>query len=107
MEAKATKAKWLRRFRSVSVAEGISFLLLLFVAMPLKYVMDIPLAVTYVGWVHGLLFVLYIYVTFPTARSLDWNFSKTFFALIAALLPFGPFVFDKNLSPEEKALVKT
>jgi integral membrane protein len=98
------KVKWLKRFRYISIVEGISFLVLLFIAMPLKYVMDMPLAVTYVGWAHGLLFVIYIYVVFPTARKLTWNFSKTLFALIASVLPFGPFIFDKYLTKEEKEM---
>jgi integral membrane protein len=104
MSDTAKKAKWLKRFRLISIIEGISFLLLLFVAMPLKYVMDMPLAVTYVGWAHGILFVIYIYVVFPTARKCTWVFSKTFFALVASVLPFGPFIFDRYLTKEEKEL---
>lgn len=106
MEGKSEQAKWLKRFRAISIIEGISFLLLLFVAMPLKYVMDMPLAVTYVGWAHGVLFVVYVYMVFPTAHKLDWKFGKTFFALVAAILPFGPFVFDRNLSPEEREMAR-
>lgn len=101
------KAKWLKRFRLISILEGLSFLILLFIAMPLKYMMDLPLAVTYVGWVHGLLFVVYIYVVFPAAHKLEWNFRKTFFALVVSILPFGPFIFDKNLTREEKELAKS
>lgn len=104
MTAMEAKVKWLKRFRYISIVEGISFLVLLFIAMPLKYMMDMPLAVTYVGWAHGLLFIIYIYIVFPTARKLSWNFSKTLFALIASVLPFGPFIFDKYLTKEEKEM---
>jgi integral membrane protein len=107
MTSTTEKAKWLRRFKLISIIEGISFLVLLFVAMPLKYVMDMPLAVTYVGWVHGILFIIYIYVVFPTARKATWNFSKTFFALVASILPFGPFIFDRYLSKEERDLASS
>lgn len=103
----STKAKWLKRFKLISIIEGLSFLILLFVAMPLKYVMDMPLAVTYVGWAHGILFIIYIYVVFPTARKCSWDFSKTFFALVASILPFGPFVFDRYLSKEEKKMASS
>jgi len=96
------QTKWARRFRWISLIEGISFLVLLFIAMPLKYTMDIPLAVTYVGWAHGVLFILYIYLVFPTARSLNWGFSRTFFALIASILPFGPFIFDRNMKKSQQ-----
>ncbi|AWW29001.1 hypothetical protein DN752_01980 [Echinicola strongylocentroti] len=87
----------LKRFRIISYAEGISYLLLLFIAMPLKYTMDMPLAVKYTGWVHGILFIVYVYLVFPTRRGLNWTFRRTLFALIASVLPFGPFLFDRKL----------
>ncbi|GGZ31383.1 membrane protein [Echinicola pacifica] len=94
----------LKRFRIISIAEGISFLLLLFVAMPMKYTMDMPLAVTYTGWVHGALFVLYMYMVFPTRRALGWTVRRTLFAMVASVLPFGPFLFDRKLKEQERAL---
>lgn len=96
------QTKWAKRFRWISLIEGISFLVLLFIAMPLKYMFEVPLAVTYVGWAHGLLFVIYIYTVFPTAHKLNWNFSRTFFALVASVLPFGPFIFDRNLKKSQQ-----
>ncbi|GMQ23912.1 DUF3817 domain-containing protein [Algoriphagus sp. oki45] len=97
----AEQTLWARRFKWISILEGISFLLLLFIAMPLKYIYDFPQAVTYVGWAHGLLFILYIYVVFPTAQKLKWEFGRTFFALFASILPFGPFIFDRNLKKSQ------
>ncbi|MCH7412238.1 DUF3817 domain-containing protein [Belliella sp. R4-6] len=99
------KEKWLKRFRKISILEGISFLLLLFIAMPLKYMLDMPMAVKIVGWIHGALFVVYIYIIFPTAKKLDWSFGKTFFGLVASVLPFGPFIFDRNLKKKEKEMI--
>ncbi|MCR9084256.1 DUF3817 domain-containing protein [Algoriphagus sp. NF] len=96
------QVKWAKRFKWISLIEGISFLVLLFIAMPLKYIYELPMAVTVVGWIHGVLFVIYIYVVFPTASKLKWNFSRTFFALIASVLPFGPFIFDRNLRKSQK-----
>lgn len=92
---------WAKRFRWISLIEGSSFLILLFIAMPLKYIFEMPLAVTYIGWAHGILFIIYIYMVFPTAKSLNWNFSRTLFALIASILPFGPFIFDRNLKKSQ------
>jgi integral membrane protein len=92
---------WAKRFRWISLIEGTSFLILLLIAMPLKYMWDYPMVVTYVGWAHGVLFVIYIYTVFPTAHKLQWNFSRTFFALIASVLPFGPFIFDRNLKKSQ------
>jgi integral membrane protein len=94
--------RWAKRFKWICLLEGLSFLILLGIAMPLKYVFDFPLAVTYVGWVHGLLFIIYIYAVFPTARSLKWEFGRTFFALFASILPFGPFIFDRNLRKNQQ-----
>ncbi len=93
---------WAQRFRWISLIEGISFLVLLFIAMPLKYMFDVPEAVTYVGWAHGILFIVYIYIVFPTAKSLNWNFSRSLFALFASVIPFGPFIFNKNLKRNQK-----
>lgn len=96
--------KVLNRFRMISIAEGISYLVLLFIAMPLKYTMDMPLAVKYTGWVHGILFIAYVYAVFPTRRSLNWSFRRTLFALIASVLPFGPFLFDRKLRQQKHQL---
>lgn len=97
----AEQTKWARRFKWISLIEGISFLILLGIAMPLKYLFDVPLAVTYVGWAHGILFIIYIYAVFPTSQKLKWEFARTFFALIASVLPFGPFIFDRNLKKNQ------
>ncbi|HCB44838.1 MAG TPA: hypothetical protein DEP37_00270, partial [Algoriphagus sp.] len=48
------------------------------------------------------LFIIYIYTVFPTASKLKWNFSRTLFALIASVLPFGPFIFDRNLKKSQQ-----
>jgi integral membrane protein len=102
MTLTANQALWAKRFRWISLIEGISFLVLLFIAMPLKYVFDMPLMVKYVGWAHGILFIVYIYMVFPTAHKLKWNFSRTFFALVASILPFGPYIFSRNLKKDQQ-----
>ncbi|WP_186756628.1 DUF3817 domain-containing protein [Echinicola salinicaeni] len=96
------KISTLKRFRYISMAEGASFLILLFIAMPLKYTMDMPLAVKYVGWAHGILFMVYVYLVFPTRSILNWTFRRTLFALIASVLPFGPFLFDRKIKNQLK-----
>ncbi len=87
-------------FRKVAVAEGISYLLLLFVAMPLKYLADMPLAVKYTGWAHGLLFVLYAVCLIMAWQEQKWKFSKAVLIFVASLLPFAPFIVDKKLKDE-------
>ncbi|HLT08461.1 MAG TPA: DUF3817 domain-containing protein [Cyclobacteriaceae bacterium] len=100
----AEKLVTLKRFRIISLVEGISMIVLLFIAMPLKYGFDMPLMVKYVGWIHGILFMLYILVLIPTSRTLKWSFLKTLIGLAASVLPFGPFLFDRKLKKEEQLM---
>ncbi len=94
----------LKRFRIISITEGISMLVLVFIAMPLKWIFELPDMVTYVGWIHGFLFILYILVMFPTSRKLKWSFQNALFGLIASVLPFGPFLFDRKLRKQEELI---
>lgn len=91
------------RFRYVAYAEGISFLLLLLIAMPLKYMAGIPEGVKYIGWAHGLLFVLYLALVMEVRSELQWSFGKVLMALVASVLPFGPFIIDRKLIPARAA----
>lgn len=94
------------RFRFVAITEGISYLLLLFIAMPLKYFADMPLAVKYTGWVHGLLFTLYVITLLQVKFDRNWNFKKTAIAFIASLLPYATFILDKSLRKEELSVIE-
>jgi integral membrane protein len=85
------------RVRLVGLLEGVSFLVLLGIAMPLKYFAHRPDAVFVVGWAHGLLFVLYAAVTFAAWGAGAITFRAVAFAALAALLPGGPFVLDGYL----------
>lgn len=96
----------LGRFRLVGIAEGCSYLLLLFIAMPLKYFAGIPDAVKYTGWVHGLLFVLFMLALLSVKINLNWSFKKSIIAFIASLLPFGFFIFDKSLRDHGEVLIQ-
>ena len=84
--------------------EGISLLVLLFIAMPLKYIWDQPGAVKIVGWIHGALFVLFMLLVLRVYDQRSWPFKKVIIAFIAAFLPFGTFVFDKQLKEKENTL---
>jgi integral membrane protein len=86
----------IRRFRVIAILEGISFLVLLGIAMPLKYMAGQPLAVKYVGWAHGLLFILYILLAVPLFTRLKWGMERVYGVGIAALLPFGTFVLERR-----------
>ena len=92
------KLLWLRR---AGIAEGISFLILLGIAMPLKYIFHQPMAVKIFGWVHGILFVTFLFLAWEVktdrSKSLKW-FATAF---LAAIIPTGTFFFDKKLKAEE------
>ena len=85
-------------FRRVGFAEGVSFLALLLIAMPLKYAFDVPEAVSVVGMLHGVLFVLYVVAIVWAAVACRWAIWKPLVAFAAAFLPFGPFVFDAKVA---------
>ena len=90
-------------FRKIAFAEGVSFLVLLFVAMPLKYFANIPMAVTIAGGLHGLLFVSFIILAFLVKEEYARNWWWMGKAFIASILPFGTFVADKKWKKEEPA----
>ena len=93
-----------RWFRKTAIAEGISFLVLLGIAMPLKYLAKIPVAVTIAGGIHGLLFITFLVLAWETknkySKSGGWM-GKT---LLASILPFGTIVMDKHWKKEEADL---
>lgn len=83
--------------RTVGIAEGISFLLLLGVAMPLKYLADMPMAVTVVGWIHGALFIAFLGLAWRAMDKYDKSFGWLLIGFVASLLPFGTFLWDREL----------
>lgn len=89
------------RLRMAGITEGISYLFLLFIAMPVKYILGNPQLVWYCGWVHGILFMLYILALVSVTINVGWKFKKVLVAFIAALVPFGTFILDKSLRKEE------
>ncbi len=93
----------LDRLRYIGKAEGISYLLLLGIAMPLKYMAGMPLAVTVVGSIHGLLFVVFCFALLHALLKTPLPFHWAVIAFIASLLPFGPFVIDQRLKEFEQA----
>ena len=91
----------LKSFRKVSLAEGCSLLILLLIAMPLKYFFNFPQAVKVVGWIHGLLFIVYVVMLLIVQIKYRWSFLFLVGAFVASLLPFGTFVLDKYLREKE------
>ena len=86
---------WLRR---LSWLEGASFILLLGVGLPLKYVLGKPEAVKVFGPIHGALFILVCGVLLGVMRSRKWSLRRGAFVFMAALVPLGPFIFDGRIA---------
>ncbi|HEU4469524.1 MAG TPA: DUF3817 domain-containing protein [Flavisolibacter sp.] len=84
-------------FRRIAIAEGISFLVLLLIAMPLKYFAGLPEAVQVTGWAHGILFVVFLALSYEVKVALDKNFGFLVKAFIASLLPLGTFVLEHQM----------
>ena len=87
----------IKTLRIVGLLEGLSFLLLLFIAMPVKYLMGNPLLVKYIGMGHGILFVAFLVVLFAVFQKQKWSFNMLMGGFLASVLPFGTFVFDAKL----------
>lgn len=96
--------KTLHRFRMIALAEGVSFLILLGIAMPLKYIFNFPQAVKFFGWAHGALFVAFIYTAFDVFSNFKKPLGWLVKAFAASVLPFGTFVLDKELKKEAAVL---
>ncbi|APG59611.1 DUF3817 domain-containing protein [Christiangramia salexigens] len=83
-------------FKWISILEGLSFLLLLFIAMPLKYLFEMPTMVQQVGMAHGVLFIAYIIGCILLIRPMDWTYKQVGIIMGCSLIPFGPFYVDKK-----------
>jgi len=92
----------IKRLRVIGLIEGTSFLLLIGVAMPLKYVWGNPLGVKYLGWIQGLMFILYCVALAQAAAKNLWKPLHAALLFVAAILPGGPFVADGWLKKQQK-----
>jgi integral membrane protein len=90
------------RLRLIAFVEGCSFLLLLGVGMPLKYLADMPVAVRVTGSLHGALFFLFLLALLHVALAARWRLSRAALVLGSALVPFGTFAMDGSLRREDE-----
>lgn len=87
----------LGRLRIIGFLEGLSFILLVGVAVPLKYIGGYQHATWEIGLIHGVLFISYVIAAIPVKFDLNWNLKTTFLVLLASLLPFGTFVAEYKI----------
>ena len=93
---KSILKKGIKLFEIISFLEAVSFIVLLCVAMPLKYIWDMPQLVQVVGMAHGVLFILYIVFAIYAWQVLHWSFKKLSIAILCSVVPFGPFYVERN-----------
>ena len=86
----------LKTFRITAILEGVSYLLLFGLGMPLKYMAQIPEPNIYIGYAHGFLFIAYVAMAILLTMERKWGFKMFVILFIASLLPFGTFYIDKK-----------
>ena len=86
----------LGRLRIIAFLEGVSYLILLGIAMPLKYLVGLPQVVRVVGMAHGVLFVLFVLLLIQVAIEKSWSFKKSALSFVSSLVPFGTFYADSR-----------
>ena len=92
-----SKQKWIYQLRWLALLEGISYLLLFGLGMPLKYLADIPEPNYVIGMAHGILFVAYLIWVLIVGKNHSWSYLTFFWSGLASLLPFGTFVADAKI----------
>jgi len=85
------------KFRRVAKIEGMSFLILLFIAMPLKYVAGFAIATKIMGSIHGGLWIWFLYLQYEASKEYSWGIKFDIFAFLMSVLPFGTLWLDKKL----------
>ncbi len=85
------------KFRLINFIEGISYLILLFIAMPLKYVFDYPAATKIVGMTHGVLFIIFLILLSQAIQKYKFSTKFSIILFVASLLPFGTTFTERKL----------
>ena len=91
----------LKKFRLINKIEGFSFLTLLFIAMPLKYLAGFPIATKIVGMIHGILFIGFIMQLVASSQSVPFSKKESLLFFVMSLVPFGTFYTDKICATKE------
>ncbi len=101
---RAEERAQLRRMRTVSLLEGSTLLLLVLVAVPLKHLAGYPVATAVMGPIHGMAFLVYVWMLIQTVSGGGWSRSETARMVAAAFIPFGAFVNERTLARRQAAL---
>jgi integral membrane protein len=85
------------RLRVIAFLEGCSLLILVFIAMPIKYLLNMPEATKAIGLVHGVLFIVFIVATIVISILQKWNMGRVLMVMASSVLPFGTFYVDRKI----------
>ena len=97
----------LKRFRVMAYVVGVLLLILVFVAVPLRYIADEPLLVSIVGPIHGFLYMVYLVTAFDLAVRARWPFVRTVLVLLAGTVPVMSFVAERKVTAAVRERVDT
>lgn len=89
----------IKLFKYVAIVEGLSFIIILAITMPLKYMYDMPMPNKVAGMLHGVLFIAYVYGVFIVKDKLKCDRRSVIIALVASVIPFGTFYVDRKMLP--------
>ncbi|WP_415396054.1 DUF3817 domain-containing protein [Sulfurimonas sp. CS5] len=90
-----------KKFGQINSIEGYSYLILLFIAMPMKYEFGYPMAVKIAGMIHGILFILFCLLLVIAWKDSKWSFSENIIFFVASLIPFGTFYTKSKIKSYE------
>lgn len=85
-----------KTFKIIAFLEGWSYLIMLFIGIPLKYLAKNDIIIKTLGQPHGILFLIYVVLAVLIKKQMKWSFGSLLIIVIAAALPFGPFWVDKK-----------
>ena len=91
----------LKKFRLINKIEGLSYLFLLFVAMPLKYMAGFPIATKIAGMIHGVLFIGFVYQLIIATEEVPFSKKEAFIFFVASLIPFGSFYMEAQFKKRD------
>lgn len=92
-------------FKYLAIIEGYSFLLILFITMPLKYLAGMGMPNKIIGMAHGILFLSYLVVAVLVAQEKKWHIKDTLIVMVMSVIPFGTFWMEKEYLEEVKETV--
>lgn len=90
-----------KKFGYINTIEGYSYIILLFIAMPIKYILGYPVATKIAGMIHGILFIMFLIFLLQSAQKAKWSDKETIIFFIASLIPFGTFFTKKKIQSYE------